>query len=64
MAIHAVLLNGVGCFQNVSLCVDRERMCKADDINKCPVCRKHHKMQGIDKERWMLKEPFIHITIS
>lgn len=47
VALCAVLLNGVGCFQQFFLKkIDRGR---ADDFNKCPVCKNHCKMQWIDR---------------
>lgn len=50
VALCAVLLNGVGCFQQFFLTNIEGTLCKADDFNKCPVCKNHCKMQWIDRE--------------
>lgn len=50
VAIHAILLNEVECFQQFLLmCIEGEGICKADDVDKCSICKNHGKMQRIDK---------------
>lgn len=65
-ALCAVLLNGVGCFQQfLSTNIDRGRAenidrGRADDVNKCAVCKNHCKMKWIYREENLEVKGTVH----